>query len=311
MTRHGLLRPILLGAFVLCFAGSASAQLRGIIDVHAHSDPDNQPRRLDALELAKQGQAEGMRAAVLKNHQMPTTQLAYMVNKLVPGFQAWGSIVLNRAVGGINPQAVEQQATLIGKLFKMVFMPTVDAESAAARAATPPRPYVPVAKDGVLLPETLEVLRLIAKYDLVLATGHSQPADSLLLISEGRKLGVTRFVVTHAINQGMTIPQMQEAARNGAYLEFTGNPILPAGQNGSPTIIPNAPNRKPQDWASAIHAVGAEHVVIAGDFGGTNFPPFFEGWKMYLAALKRAGITDAELDTMARRNPAKLLGMGE
>jgi hypothetical protein len=306
-----LLRLLLPCALILCVAGSANAQLRGIIDVHAHSDPDNQPRRLDALDLAKQGQAEGMRAVVLKNHQMPTTQLAYLINKLVPGFQAWGSIVLNRAVGGINPQAVEQQATVIGKSFKVVFMPTVDAESAAARAATPPRPYVPVAKDGELLPQTIDVLKLIAKYDLVLATGHSQPADSLLLISEGRKLGVTRFVVTHAINQGMTIPQMQEAARSGAYVEFTGNPILPAGQNGSPTIIPNPPNRKPEDWAAAIHAVGADHVVLAGDFGGTNFPPFFDGWKMYLAALKGAGVTDAELDTMARKNPAKVLGMGE
>jgi len=304
-------RGLLLCAFTLCIAGSANAQLRGIIDVHAHSDPDNQPRRLDALDLARQGQAEGMRAVVLKNHQMPTTQLAYLINKLVPGFQAWGSIVLNRAVGGINPQAVEQQATVIGKSFKVVFMPTVDAESAAARAATPPRPYVPVAKDGALLPQTVDVLKLIAKYDLVLATGHSQPADSLLLISEGRKLGVTRFVVTHAINQGMTIPQMQEAARNGAYVEFTGNPILPAGQNGSPTIVPNPPNRKPQEWAAAIHAVGADHVVLSGDFGGTNFPPFFDGWKLYLAALRGAGVTDAELDTMARKNPAKVLGMVE
>ena len=132
MTRHGLLRPIILGALVLCFAGSASAQLRGIIDVHAHSDPDNQPRRLDGLQLAKEGQAEGMRGAVLKNHQMPTTQLAYMVNQLVPGFQAFGSLVLNRAVGGINPQVVEQQATVKGKFFKVVFMPTVDAESPQA-----------------------------------------------------------------------------------------------------------------------------------------------------------------------------------
>ncbi len=63
-------------------------QLQGIIDDHAHSDPDNQPRRLDGLELAKEAKAEGMRGAVLKNHQMPTTQLAYMVNQLVPGFAA-------------------------------------------------------------------------------------------------------------------------------------------------------------------------------------------------------------------------------
>jgi hypothetical protein len=298
---------MLLSLLLVFFAGTSKAQLQGIIDDHAHSDPDNQPRRLDGLELAKEAKAEGMRGAVLKNHQMPTTQLAYMVNQLVPGFAAWGSIVLNRAVGGINPQAVEQQATVKGKFLKVVFMPTVDAESPQMRSAN--RPYVPIAKDGVLLPETVEVLKLIVKYDLVLATGHLQPADSLLLIGEARKLGVNRIVVTHAINQGTTIPQMQEEAKNGAFLEFTGNPILPAGQNGSATIIPNAPSRKPEEWAAAMHAVGAEHCIMAGDFGGTNFPPYIEGWKMYIAALKGAGVTDAEIDLMARKNPAQLLGM--
>src|SRR5580704_15591467 len=162
MTNRVFVRLTLLSLLLVFFAGTSKAQLQGIIDDHAHSDPDNQPRRLDGLELAQEAKAEGMRGAVLKNHQMPTTQLAYMVNQLVPGFAAWGSIVLNRSVGGINPQAVEQQATVKGKFFKVVFMPTVDAESAQMRNANPPRPYVPIAKDGVLLPETVEVLKLIA-----------------------------------------------------------------------------------------------------------------------------------------------------
>jgi len=309
MIRRMSIRLALLSLLLVLFASTSEAQLQGIVDVHAHSDPDNQPRRLDGLELAKEAKTAGMSGAVLKNHQMPTTQLAYMVNQLVPGFQTFGSLVLNRAVGGINPQVVEQQATVKGKFFKVVFMPTVDAESPQARNANPPRPYVPIAKDGVLLPATVEVLKLMAKYDLVLATGHLQPADSLLLIGEAHKMGINRIVVTHAINQGTTIPQMQEEAKNGAFLEFTGNPILPAGQNGSLTIIPNAPSRKPEEWAAAIHAVGAEHCIISGDFGGTNFPPYIEGWKMYIAALKGAGVTDAEIDLMARKNPAQMLGM--
>ena len=30
---------------------------------------------------------------------------------------------------------------------------------------------------------------------------------------------------------------------------------------------------------------------------------------MYIAALKGAGVTDAEIDLMARKNPAQMLGM--
>ncbi|HXI26997.1 MAG TPA: DUF6282 family protein, partial [Vicinamibacterales bacterium] len=45
----------------------ADRVLRGAIDVHVHSDPDNVPRSLDGLEAAKQARAKGMRAIVLKN----------------------------------------------------------------------------------------------------------------------------------------------------------------------------------------------------------------------------------------------------
>ncbi len=304
------LKFAVMSLFTLLFlfsAGTSNAQLEGIIDEHAHSDPDNVPRRYDALELAKAAKAAGMPGAVLKNHEMPTTQLAYMVSELVPGFQAWGSIVLNRSVGGINPDAVEQQATVKGHFLKIVFMPTRDADNPKTRAAH--HPSIPIAKNGVLLPETIEVLKMIIKYDLVLATGHIEPADSLLLIKEARKMGINKILVTHPEILGTTIAQMQEEARDGAYLEFIGNFVLPVAQNGSPTVIPHAPNNKPEEWAADIHAVGAEHCVLSGDFGGPAYVPFIEGWRMYIAALKKAGVTDAEIDLMGRKNPAHLLGM--
>lgn len=302
MSGKGWRRLALAALLVVVFAGTSRAQLQGIVDEHAHSDPDTQPRRVDALELAREAQKEGMRAIVLKNHQMPTVQLAYTVAEVVPGIQVFGGIVLNRAVGGINPQAVEQQAAVKGKLLKVVWMPTVDTELGAIKDGKQTRPYVPVAKDGQLLPETMEVLRIIARENLVLATGHSQPADSLLLVSEARKLGITKIVVTHPMPLGMTLAQMQEAAKQGALLEFTGNPILPAGPQGNISI-------KPEEYANAIHAIGAEHVILSGDFGGAQFPPPMDGWKAYLAALQRAGITQAEIDIMARKNPAQLLGL--
>jgi len=289
------------------FAGSSRAQLQGIIDIHAHSDPDMQPRRYDALQFAKEAKAQGMAGAVLKSHEVPTAQLAYMINQLVPGFQSWGTLVLNRSVGGINPRAVEIQAMIKGSYLKLVFMPTKDAENAQAHAAH--RPYVPVSKNGALLPETVEVLKLIIKYNLVLATGHVQPSDALLLTREAHRMGVKQMVVTHPTLQHTTVAQMQEEARNGAYLEFTGNPIIPAGQHGSLTLIPNAPSRKPEEWAADIRAIGAEHIIMSGDFGGPNYPDFVPGWKMYIAALKGAGITDAEIHMMSCQNPAHLLGM--
>lgn len=307
MTKDTCARLAALALLLVLSAGASKAQLQGIIDEHAHSDPDNAPRRYDALELARAAKDAGMGGLVLKNHEMPTTQLAYVVSQVVPGIPIWGSIVLNRSVGGINPDAVLQQATVKGHFLKVVFMPTVDAENRKTRGSN--KPFISIQKNGTLLPETIEVMKLIQKYDLVLATGHMDPEDSLLLVSEAHKMGLRKVIVTHPALQGTTIEQMQQEAKEGAYLEFIGNTILPLDLSGSPTTIPTSARRKPEEWAADIHAVGAEHCILSGDFGGTKYPPFIEGWKMYIAALKGAGVTDAEIDLMARKNVAHVLGM--
>jgi hypothetical protein len=43
---------------------------------------------------------------------------------------------------------------------------------------------VPVSKDGALLPETIDVLKVIKKYNLTLATGHSSAEEDLMLVRE-------------------------------------------------------------------------------------------------------------------------------
>ena len=74
--------------------------LRQAIDIHVHSDPDNVPRSLDGLEVAKLARSKGLRGIVLKNHYDPTAGLAFLARK---GAQAWrrlaGSTSTSRSVG--------------------------------------------------------------------------------------------------------------------------------------------------------------------------------------------------------------------
>lgn len=74
--------------------------LQGSIDMHLHHGPDLLPRRVDALEAARQAQQVGMRAVVLKNHNYPTAPLAMMVSRLIPGVGVFGSICLDFEIGG-------------------------------------------------------------------------------------------------------------------------------------------------------------------------------------------------------------------
>src|SRR5579862_6152106 len=171
-------------AILLTFVLPAAAQtLTGAIDMHAHSDPDGTPRSIDAIELARLAKSRGMRAIVLKNHYEPTASLAFIVRKEVPGIEVFGGISLDLTVGGVNPAAVEWMTKVKGGYGRVVWMPTFDSE-AQVKATNQKRPFARVALNGKLVPEAVQVISIIAKNNLVLETGHSAPAESLLLIQE-------------------------------------------------------------------------------------------------------------------------------
>ena len=292
-----------LTCLLIASAGLSFAQLQGIVDIHVHSAPDSVPRKLDGLDTARQAQSAGVRAIVLKNHWQPTVQMAYTVSKVVPGIEVFGAISLDRSVGGVNPEAVKQAAAFSGGKLKIVWMPTFDSEN-AVRFNKSNLPFAPVSKGGKLLPEVIEVLGIIAKEKTVaLATGHSSAAEDLLLVREGKRAGIQQIVVTHPLYAPihMTIPQMKELAAMGAYLELCGNAVLPTQPKDGQ--IPVA------EYVAAIRAVGAEHMILSGDFGQAVNPAHPEAWKLLLEIMRKAGITQAELDTMSKTNPAKLLGL--
>jgi hypothetical protein len=303
------MKQIQLTLLLLCAAlatGSAHAQantqvkpLEGVIDIHAHTAPDSVPRSIDAIDLARLAEQRGMRAIVFKNHYEPTASVAYLVHKEVPGILAFGGIDLNLSVGGMNPAAVEKMALTTGHLGKFVWMATYDTR-AQVMVSKQDRPFVAVSRDGELLPETKAVIDMIKKYNLVMATGHNSPEDDLLLIREARRQGIAHIVVTHPMMTPihMTIPEMQQAAGLGAYLEFVYN-----GLTGASKEFEFA------DYAKAIRAIGVEHCILSSDMGQPANPLHPDGLAMFFDGLRKQGFTQAEIDQMSKVNPARLLGL--
>src|ERR1035438_3681612 len=191
-----LKRPAML---LLIAAFSAQPQtLEGVIDMHAHADPDGTARSIDAIDLARLARSRGMRAIVLKNHYEPTASLAYIVRKEVPGIEIFGGISLDLTVGGVNPAAVEGMTRVKGGYGRVVWMPTFDSE-AQVTLTHQQRPFARVSKNGKLVPEAVQVISIAARNNLVLETGHSSPAECLLLIKEAKRLGLKDVMVTHAL----------------------------------------------------------------------------------------------------------------
>jgi len=238
-----------------------------------------------------------MRGLVLKNHFESTAGLAYIVRKEVPGIEVFGGIDLNGTVGGINPAAVEQMVKVKGGYGRVIWMPTFDSADDTL-AAEHPRPRVPVAKNGALLSAVGEVIALAARYNLTLETGHSSPENALLIVRQARRQGVKHVVVTHAMLIGMSLPQMRDAAAQGAYIEFVYNALI-------------GPNKKfePRDYARAIREIGPSHCILASDLGQPANPLPPDGLARFLSAMKAEGFSAADLKLMSRNNPAAVLGL--
>jgi hypothetical protein len=70
-----------------------------------------------------------------------------------------------------------------------------------------------------------------------------------------------------------------------------------------------AASHDPMTFAKAMAAVGPARALMSTDFGQDRSPHPAAGMKLFVDEMLRAGITEAEVDLMARRNPARLLGL--
>lgn len=277
-------------------AQQSERELEGVIDLHVHADPaasSRGRRSVNVFEAAELARRHGLRAMVIKNHYTETASQAYLVSQIVPGIEVYGGIVLNRAVGGINPAAVENMATITGGLGRIVWLPTFDSENNA-----PDGENVPITRNGALLPEVEAVLEVVGRHDLALATGHVAPEEGLMVIRAARAAGIDRIIVTHPASGavGMSTELQKEAASFGALLEYTILSVI--GGRGSLN-----------DFAAQIREVGPENVVITSDLGQSGNPSHADGMRTIIRELDAAGFSQAEVDLMIERNPARLLGI--
>ena len=168
-----------------------------LVDLHVHAAPSLMPRHGTDAEAIKAERALGFTTLVLKAHEGSTVDRA-----AIAGEGVYGGVVLNSAIGGANPDAVEIAARLGGRV---VWMPTASSATHKAGAARPELRVhqgfelglVPVFEGGELLPAWYEVLDVVASHDLLLASGHLSADETVALFAIARRRGVERLMVNH------------------------------------------------------------------------------------------------------------------
>jgi hypothetical protein len=282
----------------------------GVIDMHVHSHPDVFGRNMDDIEVAQLAKSRGMRGIVLKNHISETASRAALVMKVVPGIEVFGGIVLNSAVGGINPSAVEWMHRVYGSRGKVVWLPTFESDKHVKTFSKPDAKGIMVAPNGQVTPETEEILKIIARENLVLATGHVHPEEVIAVVRRGRELGVKNMLVTHGLTNvpGLTMAQAKEVTEMGALIEVCFLQFL-AGPNAPLPFLTHWTQINAKHVAQAAKELGAKSLVISSDLGQSGNMTHPDGMEAAVAAVKREGVSDGDLEVMLRKNPAKLLGL--
>jgi hypothetical protein len=299
MTAIGLLANPSVGAAQTTREVDGARLLKGAVDLHFHMDPwtpgaVNGQAGIAEVRVAR---ARGMRGLVIKDHNEPTAPLAYHLRQEIPGIELYGGFVLNLPNGGVNPAGVEFMATKIkGEPGRIVWMPAGDTAKEVRASKTPDGPFVAVARNGELLPEVKQVIAIIAKHGLVLASGHILAEEALMVFREAKRQGVQHMIATHAFDLAgkMTVEQMQEAAKLGVFIEFDFRNTLEDGR------------------MDAIRKVGPQYCFLSEFWTKVSAPKEYgglDGIGAFAEAMRAHGFTDKELDLMFKENPAKALGL--
>ncbi len=290
--------------------------ITGAIDMHIHTGPDIMPRKMTYLDQAERVVQAGMAGFVIKSHYFPSSSWAKIANEKVPGCKTFGSVVMNNSVGGMNPYVLDVAAR---DGCKVCWFPTVDTVAAIKKTEHPEeggrRPFwldvllsqqadgidlQPVRlldDDGKLLPAVHDVLDVIARYDMVLCTGHISVREAKAVLAAAHEHKVQRIVCTHVDSQLCFYDiedQLEVIRKYGAFVEHCSNSCTTG--------------KTPWDLClEQIKGVGCDHIIISTDLGQLKHKYPDEGLLDFANWMLENGISETDVRKTIVNNPYQLL----
>ncbi|MFQ5913639.1 MAG: DUF6282 family protein [Nitrospinota bacterium] len=158
----------------------------------------------------------------------------------------------------------------------------------------------PVDESGKLKPEALDVLAVVAKYDVALASCHLHPREIRILFKGAREMGVKKMLFTHPFFKvpGADVEFTKEMVRLGAVAEW-----------GYCTVSPMWGYARIDQVAAAIGEVGPQNSILMSDLGQRHNPMPQEGLRVFAQCLYEKGIPEKDIRTMIVTNPKRVLGL--
>lgn len=271
---------------------TAAALLKGAYDLHIHTAPDFRTRSVDDFEALLDAEKYGMAGIMIKNHYEPTQARAQTVSKYAnTKAVAYGGIVLNSTVGGLNPYAVENS---LRQGAKMVWLPTMDSVISVAQGKGQEfknRRAVDILDgDNKLLPAVHDIMDCVKARNVYLATGHLPTAHSLIFLEEALKRGVN-VIFTHPdwTRDRVPVDMQVDLARRGVLIEKVFR-MLP-----------------PEEMCKSICAIGFENCFVTTDRGQPGEAKPVDAMLEYIGTMLEHGISAKGIQTLIRDVPQHII----
>jgi hypothetical protein len=281
-----------------------------------------------------------MRAIVFKDVFEMSNGTAWLVNRHVPNFKAYGGLMMNTVYGGMNPRAVKTalhygdgakyldfgahstyfQASKEGRLVNGKFVPLSELYPKFKTEELDRCIRIPVDEEPG--PELDEILRLAGETPhLYVDTGHVSAEEAVRLVDLKKRYGYQKIVVSSSVTKIATLEQLRYMISKGAFIEFT------IAAYTAPTMIPlthyyvekeyasidegmdKGPETGIREVADTIRQIGADHCIMATDFGRYALPTPVEGLREFITCMLDLGVPAKDVRKMVKTNPERLLGL--
>lgn len=280
--------------------------LKGVCDIHLHCRPDSRERSVDEYGFMQDAMRAGYRAVMFKSNDFSCHDRAYIIRQALPEAECFGSFCMNRVCGDrVNVFAAQKAVETSGGLCRCIWMPTLNAAYQYRYEGRREKGIPVLGDNGQVLPEVVKVMEICAEADIIFATGHSSPEESITLVRKAHEVGVKRIVVTHANSYiwTMTPDQIKRCIDLGAYIEYCYLPCL----WGEGTKMPQYQRQSIEDLASFVR-IDPARSFISTDLGQAVMPHPIEGMRDCILKLQSAGVSQSDIDLLMRSNPAWLIG---
>ncbi|MDU1910936.1 DUF6282 family protein [Fusobacterium sp.] len=272
--------------------------IKGAYDLHIHPYPSHVKRALNDFQLMDEADKVGLGGVLIKNHYEPTGARALLMNYSKKyKTKAYGGIVLNWPVGGLNPYALESSLNLGASI---VWMPTRDAYNCLLHGDMEgdffKRPGIKILNEkDQLLPAVYDIFDIVSKYGVPLATGHISAKESIILCKEGRKRNI-KMVLTHPEWERTYMPleKQKELAEIGVKIEKCWYNIAES-------------NCTVEHMIRTIREIGTENIYISTDRGQVERKKPIEEFINFVEVLLKNNFKEEDIKNLICNVPKFLI----